>query len=165
MQRCARNWTNNLKGLTMAPPKSPHSVRHQATRIVFESSKPLRALAVAHALDRSPKLVGSLLVVSYQCGDLSRMTLPGTNMFGYFMTAEQKDQFRLLDRGVRVKRYTFKMEPIDISARLIFLRKLADNPFWQEHVELHNIIADYQRAAALASPEDADEPEALDEAA
>lgn len=149
----------------MAPPKSPHSVRHQAARIVFESSKPLRALAVAYALDRSPKLIGSLLVVSYQNGDLSRMTLPGTNMFGYFMTAEQKEQFRKLDSGVLVKRYTFKMEPIDISARLLFLRKLADNPFWQEHAELHNIIADYQRAASLASPEDANDPDDLEIAA
>lgn len=149
----------------MTRPKSDNSVRMQSMQVLYTASKPLRAMAVAAAIDRTPKLVGSLLIVCYQSGDISRVMMPGLGMYGYFMTQEQKDQMRMLDSGVLIKRYTLKLEPIDISARLIFLRKLADNPFWQEHTELHNIIADYQRAASLASPEDKDGDDELEKAA
>jgi hypothetical protein len=124
---------------------STESNRMQCMNVLYHSTKPMRAFEVARQLELEPKAAGTALQFAYQDGSISRMQLPGSQFHAYFMTTEQMGDMRMLDSGVLVRRYVLKAEPIDITARMLFLRKLADNPFWQEHAELHNIIADYKR--------------------
>lgn len=140
---------------------SGESIRMLAIKVLFHMSRPMRSIEVARQLEMAPHSVGTALQTAYHAGSISRQQIPGGKFFAYFMTAEQKADMRMLDNGMLVRRYVIKHEPIDITARMLFLRKLADNPFWQEHAELHNIIADYKRTlAAQNSLIDMEEKEA-----
>lgn len=114
--------------------------------VLLQAAKPMRSIDLLRATGIRDDTLRSVIADVYNKAQISRIKQAGQGSHAYFMTPEQKDEWRkYAEMNIQIERPTIHIERLDVPARLRFLEMLADNPAIQDYAQLHNIIADYRR--------------------